>query len=137
MKIVGIGRYQLKKKTTLYNLTTSNNLVNYSCLNWIRDNRIGSIYIFDTLDTLAELRVSTVSRISRYTPGILMTVALMITVSIIAHKRGYAATRDRIANPKQIIIQALKSIWALVIPFVIILGMRMGVCTPTEAPFSP
>ncbi len=68
-----------------------------------------------------------------YTPGILMTVALMITVSIIAHKRGYAATRDRIANPKQIIIQALKSIWALVIPFVIILGMRMGVCTPTEA----
>jgi len=68
-----------------------------------------------------------------YTPGILMTVALMITVHFIAVKRNYAPSRERRASVKEISKQFIKSIWALVIPFVIILGMRMGVCTPTEA----
>ena len=68
-----------------------------------------------------------------YTPGILMTIALMITVYIIASKRHYAPSRDHMARPSEIARQFIKSIWALVIPFVIILGMRMGVCTPTEA----
>jgi tripartite ATP-independent transporter DctM subunit len=68
-----------------------------------------------------------------YTPGILMTVALMITVYIISDKRGYAPTRKHMASAKEIVHQFLKSVWALVIPFVIILGMRLGVCTPTEA----
>ena len=60
-------------------------------LSWIRDNHIGSIYIFDTLDTLdthdtldtldtlAELRVSTVSTVSRYTPGILILLMILLT----------------------------------------------------------
>lgn len=68
-----------------------------------------------------------------YTPGILMTLAMMITVHIISVKRGYKPSRDRMATPKEIGSQALKSIWALAIPFGIILGMRMGVFTPTEA----
>lgn len=68
-----------------------------------------------------------------YTPGILMTVAMMITVYIISVKRGYAPSRDKMASPREIGRQALKSIWALAIPFGIIMGMRMGMFTPTEA----
>lgn len=68
-----------------------------------------------------------------YTPGILMTAALMITVYIISSIKGYAPSRDRRARAKEIVLQIAKSIWALVIPFVIILGMRLGICTPTEA----
>ncbi|MCI6152823.1 TRAP transporter large permease [Fusobacterium perfoetens] len=68
-----------------------------------------------------------------YTPGILMTVAMMITVYIISVKRGYAPSREKMASPKEVFNQAIKSIWALAIPFGIILGMRMGMFTPTEA----
>ncbi|NME35856.1 MULTISPECIES: TRAP transporter large permease [Fusobacterium] len=68
-----------------------------------------------------------------YTPGILMTVAMMITVYIISVKRGYEPSREKMASPKEVFNQAMKSIWALAIPFGIILGMRMGMFTPTEA----
>lgn len=68
-----------------------------------------------------------------YTPGLLMTAANMITVYFISVKHGYKPTRDRRASLKEIGKQTLKSLFALVIPFVIILGMRMGVTTPTEA----
>ena len=68
-----------------------------------------------------------------YTPGILMTLSLMITVNIISRRRNYKPSREKIATPAEIGRQALKSIWALAIPFGIILGMRMGMFTPTEA----
>ncbi len=68
-----------------------------------------------------------------YTPGILMTAALMIAVHIVSVKRGYAPSRERRATAKEIGMQSLKSIWALAIPFGIILGMRIGMFTPTEA----
>lgn len=68
-----------------------------------------------------------------YTPGILMTVAMMIVVYIVSVKRGYEPTRDKMASPSIIGKQILRSIWALAIPFGIIMGMRKGVYTPTEA----
>ncbi|PID67251.1 MAG: C4-dicarboxylate ABC transporter [Fusobacteriales bacterium] len=68
-----------------------------------------------------------------YTPGILMTVAMMIVVRIIAGRRGYKPTREKMASPLIIGKQFIKSIWSLAIPFGIILGMRMGMFTPTEA----
>lgn len=68
-----------------------------------------------------------------YTPGILMTVAMMITVYIISTKRGYKPSREKRATAKEIMNQTIKSIWALAIPFGIILGMRFGMFTPTEA----
>ena len=68
-----------------------------------------------------------------YIPGILMAVALMITVNIIAKKRGYIPTREKRATLGEIVRQALDSIWALLFPFGIIAGLRMGVFTPSEA----
>lgn len=71
--------------------------------------------------------------LAAYTPGILMAVALMIAVYIISLRRDYKPSRDKMASFTQISKQFLKSIWALLIPFGIIMGMRFGVFTPTEA----
>lgn len=71
--------------------------------------------------------------LAAYTPGIIMTAALFITVHLISKKRGYMPSRDKIASIPEIIISFFKSIWALLIPFGIIMGMRIGVFTPTEA----
>ena len=62
-----------------------------------------------------------------------MALALMVTVNIIAKKRGYAPSRDFKASAKVIAKQALDSVWALFFPLGIIMGMHMGLFTPTEA----
>ncbi len=71
--------------------------------------------------------------LAAYMPGILMAVALMITVHIIAVRRDYKPSRDRMSSFLEILKQFGKSIWALFIPFGIIMGMRFGIFTPTEA----
>lgn len=71
--------------------------------------------------------------LAAYGPGLIMTLSLMITVHIIAIRRDYKPSRDKMASPAVIGKQFLRSIWALVIPFGIIMGMRMGMFTPTEA----
>ena len=71
--------------------------------------------------------------IGGYVPGLLMCIALMVTVFLIAKKRGYNPSRERIATPREMLSQLKESIWALLMPFGIILGIRFGVFTPTEA----
>jgi len=68
-----------------------------------------------------------------YLPGFLMALSLMVTVSLIARKRGYLPSREKRASGKTVGKQALESLWALLFPFGIILGMRFGFFTPTEA----
>lgn len=68
-----------------------------------------------------------------YLPGFLMAIVLMIAVSIIANKRGYAPSREKRASAGEIGRQALDSLWALLFPLGIIMGMRFGLFTPTEA----
>ncbi|MFA6785569.1 MAG: TRAP transporter large permease, partial [Sphaerochaeta sp.] len=68
-----------------------------------------------------------------YLPGLLMTVCLMVTVSIISKKRGYKPTREKKASNKEILHQGIDSIWALLFPFGIIAGLRIGIFTPSEA----
>jgi tripartite ATP-independent transporter DctM subunit len=67
-----------------------------------------------------------------YIPGIMMSVSMMITVAIIAHKRNYPTTRDKFPPIKEILKQAVISFWGLFFPFGIILGMRFGLFTPSE-----
>ena len=71
--------------------------------------------------------------IAGYTPGILMALAMMITVYIISKKRGYAPSRAKAPTMKEIFQQLMNSFWALILPFGIIMGMRIGMFTPTEA----
>lgn len=67
-----------------------------------------------------------------YVPGIFMAICLMLAVHFISKKRGYAPSREKAASLKEIGKSALESIWALLFPFGIIGGMRMGLFTPSE-----
>jgi len=67
-----------------------------------------------------------------YVPGILMSASMMIVVSVIAHKRNYPTTRDKFPKITEILKQAFISFWGLFFPFGIIIGMRLGMFTPSE-----
>ena len=71
--------------------------------------------------------------IAGYVPGFLIAGALVITVAIISKRRNYKPSREKRASLKEILVQLKESIWALILPFVIILGLRIGIFTPTEA----
>ena len=68
-----------------------------------------------------------------YVPGLIMAAALMFTVSIISKKRDYKPSRETRATFKEVLIQLKESIWSLALPFGVILGLRFGLFTPTEA----
>ncbi|MGG0718028.1 TRAP transporter large permease [Robertmurraya massiliosenegalensis] len=67
-------------------------------------------------------------------PGVLMMTFLMVVAYVIAKKRGY----DSIDRPKRAtfkeVMSALKaSIWALLFPVILIVGIRFGIFTASEA----
>lgn len=68
-----------------------------------------------------------------YIPGILLTMALMITVDIISKRRGYKSDRESRAPGAEIWAQCRDSVWALMLPVFMLVGMRFGVFTSTEA----
>lgn len=67
-----------------------------------------------------------------YVPGFMMAGALMIAVAHVSKKRGYTPSREKRATLGEIGKQALISFWGLAFPFGIILGMRIGLFTPSE-----
>ena len=67
-----------------------------------------------------------------YVPGILMALSMMIAVAIISHKRNYPKTREKFPKITEILKQLFISFWGLAFPFGIIIGMRMGMFTPSE-----
>jgi tripartite ATP-independent transporter DctM subunit len=68
-----------------------------------------------------------------YIPGLLMMAALMVVIHFISGKRGYLPSRERRAGIKEIAKIGVDSAWALFMPLGIIMGLRFGVFTPTEA----
>ncbi|RBW47015.1 C4-dicarboxylate ABC transporter [Psychromonas sp. B3M02] len=71
--------------------------------------------------------------IAGYVPAFMMALSLMVTIAIIARRRNYAPSRSQAASAKERLHHLGKAIPALLIPFGIILGMRFGLFTPTEA----
>ena len=71
--------------------------------------------------------------IAGFVPGTLLTIAYMITVSRIAKKRGYAREADRPPTVKEIFMGFVENIWALIFPLILIIGIRFGIFTPSEA----
>lgn len=65
-------------------------------------------------------------------PGLLMMVALMITVRFTARKKGYLPERARPASLREVGKATLDSIWALLFPVILLVGIRFGVFTPSE-----
>jgi len=66
-------------------------------------------------------------------PGLLMMVVLMMAVRITAKKRGYIPERAERASLSEIGKATIESIWALIFPVILIVGIRFGVLTPSES----
>ena len=64
-------------------------------------------------------------------PGILMSVAMCVVNFIISRKHGYRAGRER-ASGKEKFSAFLNAIPALLMPVIIVVGIRGGFFTPTE-----
>ncbi|QMV13615.1 TRAP transporter large permease [Vibrio spartinae] len=66
-------------------------------------------------------------------PGILLCLMMMFLVSFISKKRNYAPIRDKRASAREIGVSAKDAFLALLLPVIIIGGIRFGIFTPTEA----
>lgn len=68
-------------------------------------------------------------------PGILMMGVLMATVHITSKKKGYDIPGVDVKAPslKEILLDLKSSIWAFIFPVILILGIRFGFFTPSEA----
>ncbi|MCK0745530.1 TRAP transporter large permease [Chromohalobacter nigrandesensis] len=64
-------------------------------------------------------------------PGLLLGLAMMITVYILAVKRGYP--KERRATFRELVKEGRSAFWALLMTFIILYGIIGGVFTPTEA----
>ncbi|WNX84119.1 TRAP transporter large permease [Agathobaculum sp. NTUH-O15-33] len=67
-----------------------------------------------------------------YLPGLLIAAALMVVTDFISKRRGLKPSRDKRATGREVLAQLGRSIWALLLPLGIIMGLRLGVFTPTE-----
>ncbi len=68
-----------------------------------------------------------------YIPGLCIMVGLMILNWLISRKRNYKPSREKMGTPKEFGKALKESIWALFVPFGIVMALRLGICTPTEA----
>lgn len=66
-------------------------------------------------------------------PGLLMTLFLMTAVAITARVKGYKPEREKMAPPKEIVVTFFDCIWAFLFPIILIVGLRFGIFTPSEA----
>jgi C4-dicarboxylate transporter, DctM subunit len=66
-------------------------------------------------------------------PGVMLCLMMMTLVSVISKKRNYAPIREKRASFSEIAFSAKDAFLALLLPVIIIGGIRFGVFTPTEA----
>ena len=66
-------------------------------------------------------------------PGILLSIILMFTVRVVSIRKKYQPSRLKKANTKEILIATYDAFFGLLIPVIIVVGIRFGIFTPTEA----
>ncbi|MFT9495712.1 TRAP transporter large permease [Anaerosolibacter sp.] len=66
-------------------------------------------------------------------PGVLLCASMMILVSIISKKRGYKPVREKFIAPREFASALKGAALPLLLPIIIIGGIRIGMFTPTEA----
>jgi tripartite ATP-independent transporter DctM subunit len=68
-------------------------------------------------------------------PGLMMMTFLMTTVTITSKKHGYDLPEPDVAKvtAREILHDLKDSIWALLFPVILIVGIRFGLFTPSEA----
>jgi tripartite ATP-independent transporter DctM subunit len=65
-------------------------------------------------------------------PGLMLTLLLMVVVARISHAQGYKPIHRKL-NAKQVLRSGKDAFLALLMPIIIIGGIRLGMFTPTEA----
>lgn len=66
-------------------------------------------------------------------PGLLLCCALMLATWAVSKRRGFLAARERFIGLPSLGHAAREAAWALTIPVYILVGIRYGIFTPTEA----
>ncbi len=66
-------------------------------------------------------------------PGILMMVWEMVANHFVSKRRGYVPARTTWAKPREILKEGRSAFLSFLFPIIIIVGIRMGIFTPTEA----
>jgi tripartite ATP-independent transporter DctM subunit len=65
-------------------------------------------------------------------PGLIIAAAMMITNQVICLRRGFKSDIPR-PNLREMVVNSVKAVPALLLPVIILGGMRGGMFTPTEA----
>jgi TRAP-type C4-dicarboxylate transport system permease large subunit len=64
--------------------------------------------------------------------GLLMMILFMVTVGITARIHGYQPARERRASAREIFTSLRETIWAMIFPLLLLVGIRFGIFTPAE-----
>jgi len=64
--------------------------------------------------------------------GVIMMAMFMVTVAITARIRGYKRAREKRASLGEILSSLRETVWALMFPILLLVGIRLGVFTPAE-----
>lgn len=67
-----------------------------------------------------------------FVPALLLWAALALTISFTARRRGYATERRAAPSLREVGAALSGGIWALLFPVFLLVGLRMGVFTPSE-----
>lgn len=71
--------------------------------------------------------------IGGFIPGLLMMVFFMVITHFISKKRGYVPEHKNPPTLKELLHQTKESFWALMFPIILIVGIRFGLFTASEA----
>lgn len=66
-------------------------------------------------------------------PGVLLTIALMIATAWVARRRDYKPVSKRLPTVREVGAAIRESFWAILFPVWLIVGIRFGIFTPSEA----
>lgn len=66
-------------------------------------------------------------------PGVLIALALLVVIYFISRARGFKPGRERMVTGRELWQAFVDSLWALTVPIFIVVGLRYGIFTPTEA----
>lgn len=67
-----------------------------------------------------------------FIPALLLWMALGIAVSLTARRRGYPLERERRPGAREVGVALKGGLWAVMFPVFLLVGLRMGVFTPSE-----
>jgi C4-dicarboxylate transporter DctM subunit len=88
-----------------------------------------------TYCVLANTSVSTLF-LAGVGPGLLMGLAMMVVAYLYAKKNNVPVIKEK-KSPKEVLHICLDSMWALIMPVIILGGIYSGIFTPTEEQWQP